>query len=592
MNRMNCVPRVCTRALIVACLVGGASTCWSVQALADWPTNSSANLALCTAANNQTSPVVATDGVGGAFFAWVDQRSTSTGADIYVSHVLASGTIDPAIPAGGLPVCTASATQFNCRIVEDGLGGAYVSWQDNRSGTSDVYAAHVLSTGHLDPVWPANGLAVCTATNYQYIPEIAADGAHGAFVAWYDLRNGTDKDIYAQHVELGGYIDPSWPASGLPVCVAAGDQQYVHITSDGLGGAIAVWDDYRGGAESDIYAQRILPTGNVDPAWPANGAALCAATGSQNSTALVGDGSGGAVVAWVDFRAGATSDIYATHVLATGAIELGWPTDGRALCTAAGNQSAVAVTEDVARNAIVTWTDARDGVYTKIYAQRAAGPDGATWVSDGVRVSSRIGNQTNAKLVADGRGGAVVAWEDGQSGASDIYAQHILASGDLDASWSLEGKPVCTALYLQQQPRLILEGSGGAILTWQDTRSGSQLNADVYAQRIQADGQLGGTVVGVPEASGLAFSLDPVWPNPSHDGVISVSFSLASESRVVVDLLDLAGRRVMSNDLGVLSPGHSSTAFNVLPRRMPPGLFFVRVSARGAWRTTRVAIVN
>ena len=48
--------------------------------------------------------------------------------------------------------------------------------------------------------WTPNGLELCTAPDYQRDPTIAADGSGGAFVAWQDRRSGTNDDIYIQHV--------------------------------------------------------------------------------------------------------------------------------------------------------------------------------------------------------------------------------------------------------------------------------------------------------------------------------------------------------------------------------------------------------
>lgn len=327
------------------------------RAAADWPSSPVVNVPVCTAGNRQVSPEIASDGAGGAFIAWADERASANVWDVYAHHVLANGALDPAWPANGLAVCTATGSQFNCRIAADGSGGAFVVWQDQRTGASDVYAQHVLSSGQLDPAWPTSGLAVCSAVDNQVAPEITSDGAHGVFVAWYDYRNGTDYDIYAQHVLAGGNVDPSWPTDGLPVCTANGNQRNVKIVDDGAEGAILTWIDYRGGAESDVYAQHILSSGVADPVWPANGRPLCMAAGDQFVPVLVGDGSGGALVAWYDYRGGPTSDIYATHVRADGVVDPAWPTDGRALCTATGDQTAATVVASGSGDAIVAWMD-------------------------------------------------------------------------------------------------------------------------------------------------------------------------------------------------------------------------------------------
>ena len=125
-------------------------------------------------------------------------------------------------PADGQVLCTTAYGQYNPTIVSDGAGGAIVTWEDLRSGlTYDIYAQHVLASGAVDPAWPADGRALCTAINDQHAPTIVADGAGGALVTWYDYRSATNYDIYAQHVLASGAVDPAWPADGRALCTAA-----------------------------------------------------------------------------------------------------------------------------------------------------------------------------------------------------------------------------------------------------------------------------------------------------------------------------------------------------------------------------------
>src|SRR5262249_4721421 len=65
----------------------------------------------------------------------------------------------------------------------------------------------VLASGAVDPSWPLDGRALCTATNDQHTPVIATDGAGGAIVTWFDYRAGTPTtDLYAQRVARFGYL--------------------------------------------------------------------------------------------------------------------------------------------------------------------------------------------------------------------------------------------------------------------------------------------------------------------------------------------------------------------------------------------------
>src|SRR5262249_45754038 len=74
----------------------------------------------------------------------------------------------------------------------------------------------------------------------------------------------------------------AWQADGVPLCTAASNQLGTVSVSDGAGGAIVAWYDYRS-SEADIYAQHVLPSGVADAAWPASGLVLCAASGGQEA---------------------------------------------------------------------------------------------------------------------------------------------------------------------------------------------------------------------------------------------------------------------------------------------------------------------
>jgi hypothetical protein len=473
----------------------------TTPALGAWPNSPFTNRAMCTAAGDQQLPTSVSDGAGGAIVTWRDQRSGNY--DIYAQHVLASGAVDPAWPANGLALCTAVNHQQSPTIVSDGAGGAIVTWQDQRiSSFPDIYAQHALASGAVDPAWPANGRALCTAASHQTIPTITSDGAGGAIVTWPDTRSSAFPNLYAQHVLASGAVDPAWPADGQALCTAAGNQNVPMIVSDGAGGAIVTWHDTRNGTY-DIYAQHVLASGTVDGAWPVDGLALCTAVADQQNPTIVSDGAGGALVTWQDTRTGATADIFAQHVLASGLVDGTWPVDGRGLCTAGNNQTFPVIVSDGAGGAIVTWNDNRSGT-SDIYAQHvlASGVVDGAWPGDGRALCTALGPQSNPAIVSDGAGGVIVAWHDirGVAGLNyEIYAQHVLVSGAVDGAWAADGRPVSTASGEQSFPTIVSDGAGGALIAWQDVRSG---NYDIYAQRVARHGYLGtpeGEIVSVAD---------------------------------------------------------------------------------------------
>ena len=103
-------------------------------------------------------------------------------------------------------------------------------------------------------------------------------------------------------------------------------------------------------------------------------------------------------------------------------------------------------------------------------------------------------NSGSPTMVSDGFGGAIITWHDKRSGDYDIYAQRVDASGNV--LWTIDGVPICTASDYQNAPSIVSDGSGGAIITWGDDRNGGY--PDIYAQRVDASGAEQWTKDGVP----------------------------------------------------------------------------------------------
>ena len=208
---------------------------------------------LCTVKGDQDYPQVTSDGAGGAIVTWQDTRSGNS--DIYAQFINASGTVQ--WTADGISLCTAAGDQNYPRVTSDGAGGAIMTWQDPRSGSYDIYTQSVNASGTVQ--WTADGVPLCTATGLQYYPQVTSDGAGGAIMTWRDTRNGNGH-IYTQRINAAGTVQ--WTTDGVPLCTTTGDRFYPQVTSDGAGGAIMTWQDTRGD-NSDIYAQQIDSQGRI-----------------------------------------------------------------------------------------------------------------------------------------------------------------------------------------------------------------------------------------------------------------------------------------------------------------------------------------
>ncbi len=450
---------------------------WPFPTEAQWSWNPAVNNAICTATENQNYTQICCDGSGGAIITWRDERS-GTDKDIYAQRISGAGVVQ--WTANGNAICTATENQENPKLFIDGSGGAIITWSDNRSGTNwDIYTQRISDAGVVQ--WTVNGNAICTASGDQHKPQICSDGSVGAIIVWHDWRLGTNTDIYAQRISGAGVVQ--WPANGNAICTASEGQYYHQISSDGSGGAIITWQDKRSGSNLDIYAQRNNVTGDV--LWTANGNAICTASGEQGVPKICSDGSSGAIITWLDPRLGAGLDIYAQRISGTGMTQ--WTANGVAICTASGGQQQTQICNDGSGGAIITWSDRRSGTNWDIYAQRISGTGVVLWTADGNAICTASGDQGFVQICSDGSGGAIISWKDGRSGSnSDIYAQRISGAGIVQ--WTANGVAISTVSGDQEHPQISSDGSGGAIITWWDKRSGS--NLDIYTSKVNSSGQL------------------------------------------------------------------------------------------------------
>ncbi|MEQ1836094.1 MAG: hypothetical protein ABL862_06585 [Candidatus Nitrotoga sp.] len=477
MENFSAVPRMsCFIAPLVVLFAGLLSG----NAVAAWSTNPAVNNAISTAANYQSYPIIISDGSGGAIITWQDARSGTN--DIYAQRINASGVVQ--WTADGVKISTNGS--YNPTLISDGSGGAIITWQDSRSGASwDIYAQRINASGVAQ--WTADGVAISTAAEDQVNPTLTSDGSGGAIITWQDSRNFGpipftgprigSTDIYAQRINASGVVQ--WAADGIAISTAANHQSDPTLISDGSGGAIIIWQDFRSGTYKDIYVQRINASGVVQ--WLANGVPIFTDVSYQLNPTIISDGSGGAIITWWDLRGG--SDIYAQRLDASGVVQ--WTANGVGISKAANDQFSPDITSDGSGGAIITWWDFRNGANWDIYAQRIGASGVVQWTADGVAISTASDDQSNPTITSDGSGGAIITWQDFRSGTNqDIYAQRINASGVVQ--WTANGVAISTAANYQFNQTIISDGSGGAIITWSDFRSGT--NQDIYAQRIGANG--------------------------------------------------------------------------------------------------------
>lgn len=428
-----------------------------------------------------------------------------------------NGSLSESMPykwgENGVPVCTGGWDVREEKICNNGFGQYMIAWSDLRAGNSnfDIYIQTLDTNGA--PLWSTNGNPVCKAPMSQENLVMVADGIYGGVnIAWVDQRNGTDSNIYAQQIGLGG-DQAWWPADGVAICTASGNQLNPQIAANGEGGSIIAWEDRRGG-ELGVYVQAVNHFGFIQ--WADNGLALSTNAASPQITS---DGEGGAIIVWEDYDTDGNGDIYAQKVDAQGNRK--WGDNGVVVCGAANRQQAPQIITDGAGGAFIAWQDSRNDAGDRVYVQWVYGDGGMQFEENGIAVTNNTAGSQKAPILAyTGMQfyPAIICWNDSRSGTDwDIYAQWIDLDGGL--MWDESGTAVCTAKNDQKAYQLAVGDNVSSVtIVWEDYREFNDPNlTEVYTQQLDGSGNIVGPKDGVLASAGGYMQHEP---DVAPDGVI------------------------------------------------------------------------
>ena len=309
------------------------------------------------------------------------------------------------------------------------------------------------------PTDPRENLPVCTSPGDQKYPQIVKDGHGGAIIVWSDSR-GANEDIYAQDVSSSG--DIQWAYNGVPVCVNPGRQYNFDVASYAGGGAIVAWINQD---DEHVYAQFLSRFGNLN--WRPSG--IRTEWADTKPSVMETDELDNIMIAFIDYRGGnrilfvyklESDDSIAWHKDKY----LGW-----------NGTYSFKMVEAGGRDGVVLFSKSID-----VHAVKVSEHGVWLWGGRPININYRIhGDQINVDGIYNGHGKILVVWQDGRSGNWDIYGAWV--ASDDGSVYPPNGMPICTAPDSQITPKIISDGSRGAIVVWMDRRSG---NWDIYAQRI------------------------------------------------------------------------------------------------------------
>jgi hypothetical protein len=123
-----------------------------------------------------------------------------------------------------------------------------------------------------------------------------------------------------------------------------------------------------------------------------------------------------------------------------------------------------------------------------------------------------------------------------------LFLGIVTTSPALHAAWQTNGNIVCGEDYLQQRPKIISDGAGGAYVAWEDRRNSNQ---DIYVQRMDGSGIPYWTENGIMLTGSGDYDIVDIVPDGTG-GVIIVWYT--QRNSLYAQRLDSDGTKLWAGD--------------------------------------------
>jgi len=433
-----------------------------LNAQSRWSTLSDTNNVIITDANRQLSPAIIKDGSAGAFIAWVDDRGANL--DIYALKIAASGEVVGR--DGGNLLVGAAGHQESPMMVEEAGGNFFMAWKDTRNDRS----VHEIFVRKFDQAGIGLWLGDVLAIQGNNRPPRLITNLTGVIAAAFNTNfphNSFSFQILNMNTGVIEFTPQAFVNQTLP-----GQQpnQPPVVVSGFSGGIITTWRN----SVNSVLVKGVKGDGSE---WSAGELSLSNSIKPETNPLAVSDGNEGAIIVWLE-SGSPDDDVKAVRLNMAGSVV--W----EKTAIFSGEKENLKIYPDGQNGAYIIWEKV-NVTGSKGVIQRV-NQDGDFWPGD-VALTNRSSNQINAEITRNAAGIAFVAWQDEDNGAIDIYAQSINLAGNI--LWN-DSTLVTNAPGDQRNPILVADGLGGAIVAWEDFRNGVQ-QSDIFAQRVNVRGTLG-----------------------------------------------------------------------------------------------------
>lgn len=394
--------------------------------------------------------------------AW-GQYVTST-YDVYVRRFNRDGA---SLDGGPIGVAVGATNDDRPRVAWDGTTFT-ITWM---RGTQ-LLAARMNAAGVF-----TEGAAAVLVSNYLYEGGLASDGSSSLLVTREYSAGLSGSDV------IGAVLARPLAAASTFVVSKAANSQTQPVTAWVGGGAMTVWLDTRDG-RSAIYGVKLGATGAATTApFPVVADAKWSA--DMTRPRIASDGTSALVVFFATDTSLARAGVWAVRLDQNGApdpagpFELSQPGSLREPDVAFDGQAY-----------LVAW-EYYDTQWT-IVGTRVGKDGNARLDAEMLRLSpTSAGEIRQQPTVASDGAGFYVAWTTSRPTPTGIQVPHVYGTRVSREGAPLDGeRPICTAFLLQRTPRAVGDRvRGGYLVVWEDYRTALD-TADVYAARVDREGNV------------------------------------------------------------------------------------------------------
>lgn len=227
------------------------------------------------------------DSSGSIFISW----SVSSGInyeEIFAQKINSNGSV---LWGNGVAVSSESTQQDKVKIINDGQGGAYVSFLD--VDTSKIKLQRLSSSGN--KLWIDEGIRISSSLNAQESQYQVISASSSIVIAWIDY-DPNDGGVFMQKFNNNG--DKLWGEEGVRIGNGLSDINNKIYLSEVSGGFVVVWENTY---QSSIYVQKVNQLGQIQLS---SGGVIF--NNSASSINAVTSNPNEVLISWFDIVTGAT----------------------------------------------------------------------------------------------------------------------------------------------------------------------------------------------------------------------------------------------------------------------------------------------